>query len=248
MRFKVGVLLSIVIVALYWWFWDSAPRTSSQTDLASTPSSPAPTETAEKPQSTTTTTETKAVRAVRSLGANPSKPPPFLSRRKPGRVAGTDKSPMERFKGLKMSDPLEMNGRRQMVLGARAVVKSEYRPYMGKILFEHDNYVVLEQDTNASVNWKNLVVRPSDRALVVNPNGRLGVVTGTLIVKLADKHKADVLAGRENLQLLHLDEAVGVAYFRAPENYELVVGAERLKKSPDVERVEIEIVQNKVGF
>jgi hypothetical protein len=155
---------------------------------------------------------------------------------------------MQRYKGLKMSDPLDMNGRKQMVLGARAVVRSDYRPYMGKILFEHQSYVVFEQDTAASLNWKNLVVRAADRPLVVNPNGRLGVVTGTLVVKLSDVHKADVLAGRENLQLLRLDEAVGIAYFRAPENYELMTGAERLRKSPDVERVEIEIVQSKVGF
>jgi hypothetical protein len=155
---------------------------------------------------------------------------------------------MALYRDLKLGRPVSVNGRNQMVLGARAVPTSKYDPSFGPVLFKKNGYSIVALDTDADPSWQEMVMHDSDRPLVVNPsNGRLGVVTGTLMIKFSDLHAADRIAGRENLQLLSLDESIGVGYFKAPENYQLLYASDRLRKDRDILRVELEVVDTIKG-
>lgn len=146
-----------------------------------------------------------------------------------------------------MSKPIDVNERREVVLGARAIPTSQYNSSYGPVLFEQNGFSVVAIDTTADNDWKDLVVRAGDRPLVINPaNAHLGIVTGTLVVKLTDVRQAEPLAGRQNLQLISVDESIHTAYFRAPENYHLLSGAAEVGKDRAVEHVELEIVRGKV--
>lgn len=169
---------------------------------------------------------------------------PFVQRHKLDGQPGNDSSPMERYRGLKLSEEVKVNGRPQFVLGARAVPTPKYNSSFGPVLFEKNGYSIVGLNTDADASWQQGPMHEGDRPVVVNTsNGRLGIVTGTLMIKFSDLHQADKLAGRENLQLLDTDESIGVGYFRAPENYPLLSAVDRLKNQPDVLRVELEVVE-----
>lgn len=182
---------------------------------------------------------------TKSVGPGGKAIPAIVRRAQNGAGAdGHDTSPMQRYDGLKLSSPVKVNSRAALILGARAVPMSLYNNSFGPVLFEQDGYSVVALDTAQDPSWSELVMHESDRPLIVNPsNGRLEIVTGTLLVKLVDIKEADRLGGLENLQLLSVDEAINVAYYRAPENFHLLAGAEHLSKNPTVRNVEIEVVK-----
>ena len=129
------------------------------------------------------------------------------------------------------------------MLGARAVPTKDYVSSYGPVLFTENGFSIVAIDTAADGTWKDLILGKADRPVVVNTaNARLGVVTGTLIVKLKDVAEADRFAGRQNLQLLSVDDLISTAYYRAPEGFPMLAGAEQLRQDAVVESIEVETV------
>jgi hypothetical protein len=239
MRFRVGTFVLIVISGLIWWF--SRPGYSHG---ASTPTTHETTQLSKLPDPLAMPAKAP-VTFKKAIGDDYlMKPVTFQQHHKLDGPPGNDASPMDRYRGLKISDEVTLNGRHQKVLGARAVPTSNYNSSFGPVLFEKNGYSIVAMNTANDPQWNDLVMHDSDRPVIVNAsNGRLGIVTGTLMIKFSDIHQADKLAGRENLQLLSLDESIGVGYFKAPENYQLLSAQTRLSTSPDVLRVELEVVE-----
>ncbi|MGZ3722025.1 MAG: hypothetical protein ACXVA9_03780 [Bdellovibrionales bacterium] len=243
MRFRVLAFVSIIIAGIIWWF--TRPFYTSMA-----PKSSSTQETTQLSQSTPKMTKVPPpqVNFKKNLGEYDTKhavflPPPILDG-----PAGNDAAPMDRYRGLKMGDPVSVNGRQQLVLGARGVPTPKYNSSFGPILFEKYGYAIVALNTSADPAWTELIMHESDRPLIVNPsNGRLGIVTGTLMIKFSDIHQADKLAGRENLQLMSVDESIDVGYFKAPENYRLLSASDRLRQDPGILRVELEVVESFKG-
>ena len=247
MHRKVIVVLSLILLAAFWLWIRPRPASESATRLSILAKQGEETQSSETPgKAPTSETKSKANPKTQPPQPTPAKPIPFPKHT--GGHTGADAKPMDRYKNFSFGETLEINERSQKVLGARAVPKENYLPYMGEIAFRHEGYVVMAVNPSITPNWKSLVVGGKDRPVVVNPgNGRPGIVTGTLVIKFADIRQAEVLAGRENLQLLKIQENIGVAFFRAPEYYELGPAINRLQQIPGVQRVELEILQSRKG-
>lgn len=235
--FKVIALFSIVIIALVFWFRKAEQRyTNAGTQ----------TQSSQLPARDVAVVKSTPIMVKKAIGDQfPVKAIPFQQRHKLDGPAGNDASPMDLYRGLKMSDAVKLNGRDRIVLGARAVPTAQYNSSFGPVLFQRSGFSIVGLNLGADPQWNDLIMHESDRPVVVNPaNGQLGIVTGTLMIKFSDIHQADKLAGRENLQLTSLDEAIGVGYFKAPDNYHLLSASQRLQNEPDVLRVELEVVDS----
>jgi hypothetical protein len=241
MRNRVLAVLCLLALALVY-RWLRSPGADQQEPSHSatftSTTAPAQTEKAAPEQSGAAQVKTYT-KAVASPLAKP-----MVARRSPHGPAGVSFS-KQQFPSVKVGPAVTINSQTQTVLGARAVATPQYDRSFGPVLFEQSGYSVVSLNTVAEPGWDDLIMHAKDRPVVSDANGRVGIVTGTLIVKLDDIHLADKIAGRENFQLLGLDEAIGVAYFRVPENYRVLSGAQKLAQSAGVLRVEIEIVQGR---
>jgi len=244
MRIRVLAFFSIILGGMVWWFTRPQPASISRPATPAVQSQTLNSETSTAPIAA----QKPPVTFRKMTGDQKSALTVFQQHHKLDGPPGNDSSPMVRYNGLQMSKPVQVNARGRVVLGARAVPTGTYDSSFGPVLFEQNGFSIVALNTKNDPSWNDLVMHESDRPVVVNPgNGRLGIVTGTLIVKFTDIHQADKLAGREGLQLMSVDESIGVAYFHAPENYHLLSGSEKLRKSADVERVELEVVENFKG-
>jgi len=168
------------------------------------------------------------------------------------RAAGYDNGnaalppPMQVYQNLPKTKTRRINEKPFQILGARAVPRSEYSASMGEVLFEHNGFVVVALARTAGEGWQDLMWNNSDRPVLVNPaNGRLAIVTGTLVVKVRDMAAAERLAAQEQLTIVAKDESTKTVYYRPPAGYSLLSGQQRLVKQADVERVEIELYQSR---
>lgn len=170
-----------------------------------------------------------------------------LSRRQ---TAQTDSPPkgLEAYRHLAMGSARRINERSFRVLGARAVRATDYSPRMGEVLFEKDGFRVVPLAAGvAEEDWQGMQLKDGEFPVVVNSsNGRLGLVTGTLVIKMADLSRAAELASREGLAIVHVDESISTVYLKAPAGYRLLPGMERIRgERGQVERVELEIYESK---
>lgn len=243
MRGAYLTLFCILLIAGIWW-WNQAPLASisrvpvvEHQDLSSVAK-----DDVAPPVGSPTPVSPRGV--YRQVGAHQGALIPF-SRRGLDRGTGRETSPTERYRGLEISAALKINEHDQQVLAARAIPTSNYSAkQFGPLLFEENGFSIVAMDTRNSEPWADLVVHEADRPVVVNPaSGRMGVVTGTVILKLSNIADAEKIAERENLTLLSVDPTINTAYFRAPEKYGLVSGSQRLQEDPGVVRVELEVVQ-----
>lgn len=252
MKKRVGASLTILllILALVW-----ALRSQTETHVLS---SQAPAEnggSAPVPAQPQSQSETSSAPQAHSAAAAPAESAmagraaalaAFERKRQAAGMEGSQTlpPPMSAFDGLPLSPKRRINQRPYHILGARAVPRDQYQASMGQILFEHNGFAVVGLASTATEAWREMVLRENDRPVVVNPsNGRLAVVTGTLIVKLRDMSAAEQLAALEKLEILSKDESIRTVFFRAPPNYLLLAGQTRLLEHPDVERVELELYQ-----
>lgn len=179
---------------------------------------------------------------TKAVAAHPGKP--LRLKRSRDHVAPVTFS-SQFFPGVKVGPEIPINERKERVLGVRAVPTSEYNSSYGPVLFEQDGFSVVALNTVAEPGWDDLVMHTNDRPVVADGNGRVGILTGTIMVKLDDIHEADKIAGSEGFQVLYLDQAINVAYFRVPENYHLLSGSQKLSQSAGVMRVELEVAQGR---
>lgn len=251
MRGALFTLFCVLLIAGVWW-WNQVPLASisrvpvvEHQDLSSlTKNNMAPPVGGQTQEGQT---QGAPQRAYQQVGAHPGVLIPF-SQRRLERGSGRETSPTERYRGLEISAALKINNHDQQVLAARAIPTPDYSAkQFGPLLFEENGFSIVAVDTRNSEPWADLVVHEADRPVVVNPaNGRLGVVTGTVILKLRNIADAEKIATRENFKLLSVDSTIDTAYFRARENYGLVSGSQRLQRDPGITRVELEVVQGRL--
>jgi hypothetical protein len=260
MRFKyLAVLLILMVVTTLLWHWmrpSASPSDSRfQTDFVEPSSTHQPSSAVgnnkSEPSSPLQSPQPPSRKIYRKAVSGSNSALPITGRSRRQRAAmpdGRDSSPNQRYRGLVLSQPVQIDQHKKLVLGARAVPRATYNRSYGPVLFEHHGYSIVAIDTNADSTWSELVYHSTDRPLVVNAaNGSLEVVTGTLMVKLENIRDAESFAGRQGLNLLGVDEAVQVAYYRVPENFHLLSGVSALVKGPGVLRVEMEVFRDHKG-
>jgi len=146
---------------------------------------------------------------------------------------------------MRVGKPMTVNGRAMDLLAAVAVPKDEYRTNMGAILFEQNGFAIV---ADRSVRARDLMVNGYRRPVVRNPaNGRLGIVSGTLICIFREGYTPEHIAQREGFETLLWNESSRTAYFKAGAGYPLLRGAAALARDPEIESVEIEVLQGVRG-
>lgn len=122
------------------------------------------------------------------------------------------------------------------VLRLRAIPRYSYTSQMGPIVDERMNMVFFDP-TMASL--------PPTFPVVMNSStGRLGVITGTIVVKLKNIRQAGILAQRFGLALKAQDDSLGLAYLVPPRVDQVAAYIYELSKYPGVKYVKAEIFQS----
>lgn len=154
-------------------------------------------------------------------------------------------SNQERERGLNALKKSELksigNGGYQAVT-AVAVPAPRYTASMGEPLLAVNGFKVVAGETEG---WQTLTFHEQARPVVMNASGRLGVVTGTVIVKAHDLAAARAYANRMGLKELLSDESISTLYLRPAEGVALVdLRSALAQKSALFERVDLEIMDS----
>lgn len=165
------------------------------------------------------------------------------------RAAGNENAPplpppMEAFTDIPKTDAQTINERQYHVLGASAVPRDRYTGSMGKLLLEENGFAIVELK-NADPTWEQAIFRADARPVLVNPNGRVAIMTGTVLVKVHDLASVGAIAAREGLEVLAQDEDTRTVYLKPPEGYALLAAQKRLQSDSRIERVELELYQSR---
>lgn len=129
-------------------------------------------------------------------------------------------------------------------LNLRAIDKNEYRADLGPQAGAIANFIIYE---NSSAEGA-LTVDQSVPVVAGKSNGRLGLVTGTIVATLRDPSRAPDVAKNYGLTLKYEAESTRQAYFSAAQNIPLDQVLAALEKDPDIEAAYLEIVQGKKKF
>lgn len=125
------------------------------------------------------------------------------------------------------------------VLRLRAVLKNLYTPAMGTLIDERATMVVF--DPSPSFSSTLVTTYP---VVMKSTNGQLGIVSGTLIVKLKDISHAGHLALRFGLGLKAQDDSLKLAYLVVPRPDQVGAFIKPLREYPGVKWVKAEIIQS----
>lgn len=252
---RTGIVIGILLLLGVIWRMNSLPSeirttespSSAGRDVANA-ANPAPPQAAAQNETVRKSARAQNVNPPQNLNPRAQALEAFVRKQ---RAAGLDNAaalppPMQAYQRLPKSKTRRINEKPFQILGVRAVPRAEYSASMGDILFEQNGFAVVALSPAAGEGWQDLAWNNADRPVLVNPaNGRLAIVTGTLVVKLKDLAAADRLAAQEQLTVIAKDESTKTVYFRPPADYSLLSGQQRLVKQADVERVEIELYQSR---
>lgn len=235
---------ALVLLAVYWWA-TSQGETKSATAAQEPPTATPTTEPAAARAPSATPVPAKA--AVAAPGTPADKWGAAIAALEERRKAGEElPSPMQPYEGLPRTDLQDVNGRPYHVMGVTAVPRDRYTSAMGKLFLEHHGFAVVEPD-KAGPAWESVIFHRDARPVLVNPSGRLAIVTGTLLVKVRDLASVADIAEHEKMEVITQDESINTAYLRAPEGYAVLEGQKRLQTDARVERVEVELFQTVHG-
>lgn len=129
------------------------------------------------------------------------------------------------------------------LLNLRAIPKARYQPDMGTFVTEKLGYTIYSSRRPSAVE------NDEGSLLVVakKSNGMLGIVTGTIIVRLKEAALALSLADSYQLRLKYIDDDLRIAYYAANEGTSVSLAqlVELLQKDEAVETVNLEIINSK---
>ncbi|MGE4131782.1 MAG: hypothetical protein AB7F86_09085 [Bdellovibrionales bacterium] len=94
-------------------------------------------------------------------------------------------------------------------------------------------------------NPTHLEVSDSYPVVVSRTNGRLGVVTGTILAQIESGPKAEQVAEQHGLGLVHWDPTLHLAFFKAPPAEALQNILREMARDPEVRNLRLEILQGK---
>ena len=152
--------------------------------------------------------------------------------------------PMDTFRDMQKTDVQTINDRPFHLLAATAVPRDRFSGSMGKVLLDQNGFVVFEAKSVAP-GWEQAIFRADARPVLVNPNGHVAIMTGTLLIKVRDLADVAAIAASEGLEVITQDQDIRTAYLRPPEGYALLPGQKRLQADARVERVELELYQGR---
>ncbi len=215
-----------LLLALSFWLW---PAFQSKETINNSPAPRAPAGVPRKldqvlPRPQPSRARIRLPEPTESAQAGADRQSDFISRYRVGGPKG----------GISVAD-----GRFEL-LSLRAVPAARYVPDMGHKVSEKLGYVIFASSRPPGT--------ADDESLLVvakKSNGMLGIVTGTIIVRLKEAALALDLANSYKLTLKYIDDDLRLAYYSTTEDTSLAQIVEILKQDDAVETVNLEIVNSK---
>lgn len=134
-------------------------------------------------------------------------------------------------------------GRYALAGDALAVESEKYDKSMGEEIEEKAGFTVYKPVDKASVSGFKL--EEKTRPVVVNQSsGAIGIVTGTIVVRVRDFEEVDAIAKAFNLEVVSTDDTIATAFYRAPKGFEIDDLLEMLRADGRVAHADAEIIQS----
>lgn len=126
---------------------------------------------------------------------------------------------------------------------ALAVESDKFDASMGEEIEEKAGFTVFKPSRPAQV--AGFVLDEKTRPVVVNQSsGAIGIVTGTIVVRLKDFEQADALASAFGLEYVSSDDTIATVFYKAPRGREIDDLIELLRADGRVARADAEIIQS----
>ncbi len=222
----LGIALAIAAVALVWVLW---PKNHTPEAIHNTPAPRAPAAIPKK-LDRILPRHTGGKAAVRL-------PPPTEA---PSAAEARNESLLNRFR-IGRGRPVTVGNERFELLNLRAIPKAQYRADLGEKIGEKLGFVIFASRSPAGAASDD----GTFSVVAKKSNGMLGIVTGTIIVRLKESALALTLAETYELTLKYIDDDLRMAYYSTSDKASLNKIVELLSQDNAVETVNLEIINSK---
>ena len=131
---------------------------------------------------------------------------------------------------------------RYALADALAVEAEKFDVSMGEQIDEKAGFIVFKPVNKAAGSFS---VDDRTRPVVVNQaSGAIGIVTGTIVVRLKDFEQAEALARAFGLEEVSSDDTIATVFYKAPNGREIDDLIELLRADERVNRADAEIIQS----
>ncbi|MES2962996.1 MAG: hypothetical protein V4760_03835, partial [Bdellovibrionota bacterium] len=138
---------------------------------------------------------------------------------------------------------LVSNKSRFALADAVAVETEKFNAAMGEEIEEKAGFTIYKPTDKTKIPGFTLEERT--RPVVVNQaSGAIGVVTGTIVVRLKDFEEADSVASAFGLEYVSSDDSIATVFYKAPKGREIDDLIEMLRADGRVTRADAEIIQS----
>lgn len=158
----------------------------------------------------------------------------------PARDTANDRAPADLARRYATGTRWQTGNDEFQVLTLRAVARGDYDAELGPVVFEKNGQVFFE-GARADAG-KAILDGRSLPAVARTANGRVGFLSGTLLVTLKDRHAVDGVAASHGLQVKAFDEELRLAYLAVAAPGSVLDAVESLKNDASVEAVKPEVI------
>lgn len=116
----------------------------------------------------------------------------------------------------------------------------------GTALEKKGNFLII----NSPNNFKKMKLTKDSQGILNFPvvmnadSGEIGVVSGEIKVKISDMQEADGLAMTHGLDIKGRIAAIGIVFLSTPQDSDITIVLQNLRKDPRVVRADLNIVEN----
>lgn len=128
------------------------------------------------------------------------------------------------------------------ILNLRAIPKSSYKATMKPPIAEKFGMLIYSVDPNAGFGSGFGLSNGGKPVVAKDSNGIIGIVTGTIIVRLKDSSTFVELATRYGISSIYFDANLNLAFYSAPLGVRLDELVQSLKQDPSIEDAQLEIL------
>lgn len=158
----------------------------------------------------------------------------------PTRDTANDRAPADLARRYSAGTRWQTENGEFQVLTLRAIAKADYDTELGPVVFEKDGRVFFEGGRADA--GKAILDGRSLPTVARTANGRVGFLSGTLLVTLKDRHAVDGVAASHGLQVKAFDEELRLAYLAIAAPGSILDAVESLKNDASVEAVKPEVI------
>lgn len=134
-------------------------------------------------------------------------------------------------------------GRYALAGDALAVESGKFDKSMGEEIEEKAGFTVYKPADKTFVS--GFKMEDKTRPVVVNQaSGAIGIVTGTIVVRLRDFEEIDAIAKTFGLEVVSSDDTIATAFYRAPKGLEIDDLIDSLRADGRVAHADAEIIQS----